>query len=435
MTKSAIALRFYARFMRIAHVLAPTLLRRRLKAGKEDPARYRERLGQTQTARPPGPLIWINAVSVGESLSCLPVIMALARLRPDITILITTATITSAALLRQRLPASALHQFTPIDTPQAVAKFLRHWQPDLGIFIESDLWPNMLQGLDKRGVKRCLLSARITDKTFRGWARFPKSVYKLLSGFSLIMAQDEASQNRLSSLGLKLGAKISFKRLGEILPDNSQARTALKSAMGKRNIILAASTHAGEDILITEALRPMIIDQYQLLIIVPRHPDRAANLAEDLQALGFRVALRSNQDNILPDTQIYVADTLGELGIFFRLADSVIMGGSFSQNIGGHNPLEATRLGKAVITGPDIYNWAEIYEELMVAGAAFKVGNRSELAFFMQQMSNAPETLRQAHAAALASCEQASGLLESLMSALGPHLPLPHLPSKPSHAT
>jgi len=415
-------LRAYRGLARLFHALAPGLLKRRVTKGKEDRGRFLERLGVTDKPRIIAPLVWFHGVSVGESLSAIPVIERLMQERPGIAVLITTATTTSAEILSRRLPSGVLHQFAPIDTPQAVAAFLDHWRPDLAVFIESDIWPNLLQTLSERRVPHVLFSARITEKTFRGWQTFRGSMRQLLSGYALIMAQDEASDDRLKAMGVTTGPHANLKILGAPLKVDTEALAALKALTEGRRVILAASTHYGEDSLIARALEPGIRDG-DLLILVPRHPIKAADVRLDLEALGLHVAQRSQRETISERTHVYLADTLGELGLFFSLADLVVMGGSFLTGIGGHNPLEAARLGKAVITGPDIGNWEGIFASLVSAGGAWEVAGPRELAFLVEQLRGAPAAVRAADTAALAVSKEEAGTLDRVWQALEPLVP------------
>ena len=417
-----VALKAYRGLSRVFHAIAPGLLKRRMAAGKEDPERWRERLGVTRDDRPQGSLVWFHGVSVGESLSAIPVIERLMKERSGTGVLITTATTTSAEILRRRLPDGVIHQFAPIDTPQAVTAFLDHWQPDLAVFIESDIWPNLLQTLSAHGVPHVLLSARITEKTFRGWQTFRGSMRQLLSGYDLVMAQDDASDDRLKAMGVATGPQANLKTLGAPLTVDAEALAALKALTEGRRVIVAASTHYGEDSLIARTLEPWIRDG-DLLVLVPRHPIKASEIRLDLEALGLHVAQRSQKEAISELIHVYLADTLGELGLFFSLADLVVMGGSFLTGIGGHNPLEAARLGKAVITGPDIGNWEGIFTSLVSAGAAWEVTGPRELAFLGEQLRTAPAAVRAADMAALSVSKEEADTLDRVWRALEPLCP------------
>ncbi len=415
-------LKLYAGLMRLLHGAAPGLLQGRVRKGKEDAARWRERLGETRTARPGGGVVWFHGVSVGESLSALPVIERLVAERPDLNVVITTATTTSAEILAKRLPAGVVHQFAPIDTPQAAKAFLDHWRPALAVFIESDIWPNLLSGLQARNVPYVLLSARITEKTYNGWQAWKGAMRQVLGGYSLVMAQDRDSEQRLKNMGVSTAPMANLKTVGAALNVDEDALAALDAIVGERRVILAASTHYGEDALIAHALEPYIRDG-DLLILAPRHPLKAGDIRIDIEALGLHVAQRSLKEPLAATTQVYLADTLGELGLFFSLADLVIMGGSFQSGIGGHNPLEPARLGKAVITAPDLFNWQGIFDDLIEAGGAFRVDSASDLAFLVGELRQKPEAVTVADRRALEVSQREAGTLDRVWAGLAPLLP------------
>ena len=417
-----LGLKLYAGLARLVHAAAPGLLQGRARRGKEDTARWRERLGETQMPRPEGAVVWFHGVSVGESVSALPVIEKLRAERPDLSIVITTATTTSAEILARRLPAGAIHQFAPIDTPQAAAAFLDHWRPALAVFIESDIWPNLLSGLTRRRVPYALLSARITEKTYNGWQALRGAMQQVLSGYSLVMAQDRASEQRLQAMGVATAPPANLKTIGAPLDVDDAALAALDAIVGERRVLLAASTHYGEDALIAHALEPYIRDG-DLLILVPRHPLKAADIRIDIEALGLHVAQRSLKEPLAASTQVYLADTLGELGLFFSLADLIVMGGSFQSGVGGHNPLEPARLGKSVITGPDTFNWQGVFDELIEAGGGFRVEGAADLAFLAGELRARPEAIAAADRCALEVGRREAGTLERVWSALSPLLP------------
>jgi len=376
------ALIAYQLLTRLLEPLAPRLLDARVKQGKEDPIRVDERLGQTRAERPDGDLVWLHGVSVGETLSLLPLIERIQKTRPDVTVLVTSSTLTSATLLAQRLPAGAIHQFAPVDGPAAVAAFLDHWRPSMGVFVESELWPNLLLGAQKRGVKLALISARITEKTVTGWARFPGAIRRVLRAFDRILPQDAASAERLERLGARVDGLANLKLYGAPLPHDTAAFSRLSAAIGDRPVVVAASTHEGEEIAIVRALDHLT--ERLCLILAPRHPERGPEIASDLTRDGYRFVLRSRGGVLSAETDLYVADTLGELGLFLRLADVVVMGGSFGPSmglasVGGHNPLEPARLGKPAVSGPDFPNWLTVTDDLYQAGGLTIVASPSDL--------------------------------------------------------
>jgi len=368
------ALIAYRLLTRLLEPLAPRLLDARVRQGKEDAARVDERLGISALARPEGDLVWLHGVSVGETLSLLPLVERFRQARPDLNLLVTSGTVTSATLLARRLPDGVIHQFAPVDGPGAVRAFLDHWRPSLGLFVESELWPNLILTAHRRGVKLALVSARITDRTATGWKRFPGAAHAILTAFDRVLPQDEASAATLQTLGARIDGLVNLKLSGSPLPHDAADFSRLSAAIGDRPVVVAASTHEGEEIAIVRALDDLdSLDPPVCLILVPRHPERGSEIATTLTRESRLFVLRSRGGTLDPDTGLYVADTLGELGLFLRLADVVIMGGSFAPAlglplVGGHNPLEPARLGKPAIAGPDASNWAAVTRALFQAG-------------------------------------------------------------------
>ena len=372
-----LSLRLYGAAMAVAELLAPWLLQGRARRGKEDPARLQERLGRASAPRPEGPLVWIHAVSVGESLSHLPLVERFRAERPDLNLLVTSSTRTSAELLRRRLPQGVIHQFAPVDAPGAVHRFLEHWRPDLGVLVESELWPNLLRAAHGRGTRLALLGARISARSASGWARAPGAARALLALFDVIYAQDLETRDFLEAQGAHVAGQLDLKRLAEPLPFDPAALASLKRQTQGRRVLLAASTHPGEEMLVAEAAAGL--EPGPLLIVVPRHPERGAGVAEALVARGLKVARRSQGQTPGPEVEAYVADTLGELGLFYRLADVAVLGGSLVHGLSGHNPLEAARLGTPVISGTHHEAFAEVYGELLENKAVLIARDGAEL--------------------------------------------------------
>jgi 3-deoxy-D-manno-octulosonic-acid transferase len=420
------ALVVYRLLTRLLEPLAPRLLDARARQGKEDPVRVDERLGRASLPRPDGDLVWLHGVSVGETLSLLPVVERLRQKRPDLTVLVTSGTLTSAQLLAKRLPDGVTHQFAPVDGPGAVNDFLDHWRPSLAVFVESELWPNLILETRKRGVKLVLASARITEKTVDGWRRFPGAARAILSAFDRILPQDETSAARLHSLGARIDGQVNLKLSGEAPPHDAAAFTRLSAAIGDRPVVVAASTHDGEEIALVRAL-DRLTDRL-CLILVPRHPARSADIAAALSRDGYRFALRSQGRDPDRETDIYLADTLGEMGLFLRLADVVVMGGSFSAAlekppVGGHNPLEPARLGKPAVTGPDMSNWAAVTEALVEAGGLAVVQAPWDLpAILAPLLADGDEAKAMGDRGRRAAAEAGSGL-DRLWETLVPLLP------------
>ncbi|OUS22728.1 hypothetical protein A9Q95_05195 [Rhodobacterales bacterium 59_46_T64] len=376
-------LRLYLGLSRIAGGAYRMVHRRRITAGKEDPARIGERYGRSNAPRPAGRLVWFHAASVGESQSILELIRRLLGAAPDIEVLVTTTTRSSAALLQRDLPPRARHQYSPVDTPAATRAFLDHWRPDVAVFTESELWPRLLCEVEARGVPALLINARVSQKTAGMWHKMPRTAAALLSPFAHIYTQTGDTAEAMRAIGVA-GARITVTgSLKEELPPpdaEAEALATLRKAIGPRPVWLAASTHEGEEMPLIAAQKIILnAAPDMLMILAPRHPERADEINAILHAQGLATAKRSAGE--LPDaqTQVYLADTLGEMGLWYRLAPIAFIGGSLTK-IGGHNPYEPLRLGAALITGPHVGNFAEIYARLDAAGAIVRARSADQIA-------------------------------------------------------
>jgi 3-deoxy-D-manno-octulosonic-acid transferase len=353
--------------------LLPLHLRRRARLGKEIAARLGERRGEA-AARPPGRLLWLHAASVGETLSVIPLLEALAVRAPDLTLLVTTGTVTAAGLLAQRLPGGLggrlLHRFVPLDVPRWVARFLDGWRPDCAVLVESELWPNLIAVAAARGVPLALVNARFSARSARRWSLLaPGLGRRLLGAFRLVTAQSAADAARLRTLGAaEVLTPGNLKDAAPPLPADADALAALHGAIGGRPVFLAASTQPGEETIVAAAHALLAPAHPGLLtVIVPRHPERGAAIAAELAPLP--VARRAAGALPGPDTAVYVADTLGELGLFYRLAGACLVGGSLVPH-GGQNPREPARLGCPILLGPHTHNFEEPVARLLAAGGA-----------------------------------------------------------------
>ncbi|MBV9522983.1 MAG: DUF374 domain-containing protein, partial [Alphaproteobacteria bacterium] len=348
-----VPLAFYRTVTALLGPLFPWYLRARRARGKEDPTRFAERLGRADRSRPAGPLLWLHAASVGEAASLLALIDRLGRERPALTLLVTTGTLTSARLLAKRLPARAIHQFVPVDRPKYIRRFLDHWRPDAAIWVESELWPNLVATTQRRGIPTILLNARMSQRSFLRWQRWPGLIATLLGGFSLCLAQDEKQKERLRILGAGAADTVGdLKSAAAPLPVDETELARLRAQIGERPFWLAANTHPGEEAAAAEVHRRLAPEWPSLLtMIVPRHPARAEEIAALLRARGLVFARRSRGDAITRATAVYLGDTLGEMGLFYRVAETVFLGGSLTP-VGGHNPFEPALLGCAILHGP-----------------------------------------------------------------------------------
>ncbi|HUC10815.1 MAG TPA: 3-deoxy-D-manno-octulosonic acid transferase [Stellaceae bacterium] len=398
-------------------------LRRRCRRGKEDRLRLAERRGISATPRPQGALVWVHAASVGEATAVLGLIERLIETRPNVEILLTTGTVASARLLEQRLPTGARHQYAPIDLPCWISRFLDHWRPDLALWVESELWPNLVLATAARAIPMILINGRLSARSYRRWQRWPGLIRPVLGAFAQCLAQDSEQAARLRRLGgrnvIALG---DLKAGGNPLPADPAQFRRLRREIGPRPVWLAASTHPGEEEIVAAAHRRLAAAHPDLLTIVaPRHPVRAEALAAMVAAHGMSVARRSRGEPITPQTAIYLADTMGELGLFYRLAEIAFIGGSIAA-MGGHNPFEAARLGCAILHGPDMTNCAAMAAALAENRAALIVGTAAELAEAVSLLLSDPR-LRAARAAAAERAAAAgAGILDAALARLAPWL-------------
>lgn len=342
--------------------IAPALLASRARKGKEDPARIAERLARADVTRPDGPLVWLHGASVGESLSILPLVERLRAERPEVSVLVTSGTTTSAALLAKRLPVGAIHQYVPVDAPGAARRFIARWKPSLAVFVESELWPNLLLEAKAAGARLALVSAKMSDRSFASWSKRPEAARQLLSGFDLILAQDARAHERFEVLGGKVAGEADLKFGAAPLPVD-EGVLAAERARFTRPPLLIASTHPGEDEIALDAIAAL--PARPPVVLAPRHVERGPAIVELAKARGLSATLRSHSAET---ADILVAATLGEMGLWFRLAATSVIAGSLVEGIGGHNPLEAARLDCPVISGPHVDNWASAFAALEAGG-------------------------------------------------------------------
>jgi 3-deoxy-D-manno-octulosonic-acid transferase len=403
--------------------LIDLLLRHRVMRGKENPSRIDERRGIPSLERPPGKLVWLHAASLGEAQSILRLVDRLLHDRPDLSALVTTGTVTSARMLANRLPARALHQFVPVDRVSWIRRFLDHWRPDAACWVESELWPNLLLEAKVRGIPLALVNARISEKSYTAWQRAPATARRLLGLFDVILAQDATIAGRLCDLGAeRVTVSGNLKAAAAPLPAEADALVDLQDAFADRPIWLAASTHAGEETMIGEAHRQVASNRPGLLtIIAPRHPNRGGEIAAALRSAGLRVARRSLGEPIAGDTDIYLADTTGELGLFYRLVPLAFIGGSLVPH-GGQNMLEPAQLGCAILHGPHVANFAVIAQDLAAAGATRTVADAATLADAVARLLSRPAELRAMAAAAGEAARQQAGVLDDVVRSLAPLL-------------
>jgi len=414
-------LKVYRRLTQWGKPLAVPFLKWRMRRGKEDPERVGERRGIASRPRPPGPLIWVHAASVGELIS---VLSLLERIRArGINVLLTSGTVTAAELASQRLPEGTVHQFVPLDVPSYVESFFDHWQPELALIAESEFWPNLIMEGRRRGTRFVIVNGRMSDRSFGRWRLARRTVASLLSRIDLCLAQDQEIADRFELLGAQrvLGTgNLKFDMPPP--PAEPLALAALERAIRNRPVMLAASTHPGEEAIVIDAhLRLRRLVPGLLTIIAPRHPERGGKIVELAEEMGAVPVMRSRGH--VPDrgTEIYVADTIGELGLFYRLAPIVFMGGSLVKH-GGQNPIEPAKLDSAILHGPHVGNFSSLYAQLNRTRGAATVTDAESIAKSVALLLDDPALVRSMAASAKSSVERLGGALDRTIVAIEPYL-------------
>ncbi len=384
-------IRIYNTLIRVLYPLVISrYIKKRMHNGKEDAKRFNERMGRPTMKRPEGKLIWFHGASVGESLSMLPLINKLLEQYPDAHIMVTTGTVTSADLMGKRLPERAFHQYVPIDNPKFVTRFIRSWQPDLVLWFESDLWPALLSGIKRKNIPLILVNGRISNKSFKRWQQFDFISKELLGCFTFCLGQSEEDAYRLRILGAKDSMCLgNLKYAGINPPVDENKKAEITAQIGNRPLWAVSSTHSDEELKIGKFLKRMTEKVPDLMtIIAPRHPTRGVEIQNQLNELGLKTALRSKNEKITKQTDVYIADTIGEVGIWYDMAPIVFIGGSLIPH-GGQNFIEPSRFRDAVIVGPHMHNFTDAMNRAKKADAVIQVNDVLELEeTLLQLLSN-----------------------------------------------
>jgi len=413
-----------ATYQLVSRVLTPVvrlMLHRRLKAGKEDSARLNERLGHPALPRPAGPLVWLHGASVGETVSVLPLVSAL--IEAGFGVLMTSGTVTSAAIAARRLPEGALHQFVPVDTPGAARRFIAHWRPDLALIAESELWPNLIAAAARSGAPVAIVNGRMSEKSLRTWRRLPGMIGAVMDDVALVLAQSDGDAARYRALGagrVEMPGNLKFDVAA--LGCDRMELAALKARIGARPVVVIASTHPGEEALMLAAHRTAAERLPGLLtIIAPRHPHRGEPIHALATTAGLDAARRSTGQAITEETALYIADTIGELGLIYRLAPLAVLGGSYIPH-GGQNPIEPARLGVGVLHGPHVFNFTDVYAAFDAGGGARLIDDPDRLGGVIAECLAEPAALAMMSAAAAATADGLGGAVARTMAALAPLL-------------
>ena len=416
-----IVLRLYAAAGFAAKPFLKAMLKWRVRRGKEDPDRLGERFGIAGHERPPGTLVWVHAASVGETNAILPLIDYLRG--RDLQVLLTTGTVTSAAIARQRLPDGVVHQYVPLDLARCVESFLNHWNPHLAIFVESEIWPAILTALGRRAVPLALVNARMSARSYRNWRRSGPIARAIMGHIALGIAQSASDARRFENLGVRKVEIAGNMKFDAPAPGVDEAALAgLRAQVGERPVFVAASTHDGEEAAILDVHKRLRTDYPDLLtILVPRHPARGDAIASDVEAARLVLSRRSCGGPIERETEIFLADSLGEMGLWLRLGTLVFLGASLVR-FGGHNPIEPAMIGVPMLHGPHIANFADIFATLHDARAAVMVEDAGGLAEAAAALlADAGERQRLAREAR-ACVERQVGALDRTIAALTPFL-------------
>ena len=383
----------------LVRTLYPIVIRRyiekRKKMGKEDVKRFNERVGRPTKPRPAGRLIWLHGASVGESISMLPLINRLLEIYPDAHVMVTTGTTTSAEVMAKRLPERAFHQYLPIDNPVFAARFIRHWQPTIALWFESEFWPGMLSTIKRRNIPLILINGRISNKSFKRWQQFDFVIKEILDCFTACLGQSEEDAYRLRALGAKDAMCLgNLKYAGLPIPVDEEKKKEIQDEIGERPVWLVSSTHSYEEAKIGRYLKELSAKHEGLLtIIAPRHPTRGVEIRDILQdKYQLKTALRSANEKIQPETEVYIADTIGEMGIWYELCPIVFIGGSLIPH-GGQNFMEPSRCRDAVIVGPHMHNFTDAMNRAKRADGIIQVDETVDLIDMVDQLLSNKELL------------------------------------------
>lgn len=402
--------------------LSPLLAYYRCRKGQDDPERVGERFGYASLERPEGQLAWFHGASVGESLALLPIVEYFVS--RGFQILLSTGTISAASVVVPRLPAGAFHQYLPFDIPKFLERFLDHWRPDLALVAESEIWPNLFTEIKHRSIPLILVNARMSVQSFQRWRYWPAFIAELLESVDLCLAQSAADGERFSQLGMRRVEVVGNLKYDVLAPPaDPQELAQLAGRIGARPTWVAASTHPGEDEVVI-AVHEALAQRFPglLTIIVPRHARRGDEIAGLATSRGVTSLQRSREQRRAPLPELYIADTTGELGLFYRLASASFLGKSLIGRGGGQNPIEPAKLGCAVLHGPLVDNFADAYRALDEARGAAEIGDANALARVLAVLFSDTGKLRKMSRAAKDAVERLGGAASATVSALEPHI-------------
>ena len=370
----------YRIIINVIIIFSPIIILIRLLKKKEDPIRFKEKFGFFSKKKPKGKLVWFHGASVGEILSAVPLIQQLEKNKNTTKILVTSNTLSSSKVISSLKLKKTIHQFFPIDNSYLVNKFLKYWSPSIAIFIDSEIWPNMLTKINIKSIPLILLNGRINKKSFKKWKRISLTAKSLFNKFDLCLPSSAESKKHLELLNaknIKYIGNLKFTE-SEIKKDNSNKN--LKKFFSTKKVWCASSTHNNEEEVAARVhLKLKKKNKNILTVIIPRHISRTAEIADKLKRLNLKVHIHSTSGKIAKNTDIYLVDIYGKTKMFFSICKIVFLGGSLIKH-GGQNPLEAARFGCQILHGPNIWNFNEIYNLLNEFKVSYKVGNTKQIA-------------------------------------------------------
>ncbi len=414
-------LRLYRGFGSVLYPFTGPFLRARARKGKEDRERRGERYGYASWDRPSGPLVWLHAASVGESLAIMPLIKRMEGF--GINLVLTTGTVTSASVAQDRISSHTIHQYVPLDMKRAINRFLDHWQPDLAIFAESEIWPTTIQELSNRNIPQVLVNARMSDRSDKRWAKRPALAKAILGNLSLVLAQSKIDAERFEKLGAPQVSCVGNLKIDVGVPQgDSDSQKIIAQMVGDRPTWAAISTHKGEEDSVAAVhgiLKQSIPDI--LTILVPRHPERGAEITQHLAKSGIKIAARSAAEQISKDTDIFLGDTIGEMGLYLGITDVVFMGKSLKSE-GGQNPIEPVMTRSAILSGRYVQNFRDTYQALIENGGARLVADEKMLADQVKRLLDSPDEIIAMQDAALETVREMAGALDRSIQALEPYV-------------
>jgi len=414
-------LKLYRGFGSLVYPFSGAFLRLRAKKGKEDHTRRGERYGYASWDRPDGPLVWLHAASVGESLAIMPLIKRMESF--GINLVLTTGTVTSASVAKDRISERTVHQYVPMDMRRAVSRFLEHWKPDLAIFAESEIWPTTIQELARRNIPQILVNARMSDRSNRRWLKRPGLAQAIFGNLSQVLAQSEVDGQRFRELGAPWVTVVGNLKIDVGIPQaDNKTLESLRSSIGKRPTWIAVSTHHGEEASVAQVHKLLAAHVPEILtILVPRHPDRSREVQSALEAQGLKVVNRSSEKPVESNTNVFLGDTIGEMGLYLALSEIAFMGKSLKSQ-GGQNPIEPVMTNTAILSGRYVQNFRDTYQALLESGGARLVRDENMLAGHVLHLLRNRNDLEAMQVAARQTVERMAGALDRSIEALDPYI-------------